>query len=83
MLPTALLESLPTLLEREVEPGRAAETSAAAVSDGLDDAKGGGSGDEACPDPLPLCHHGVGKVHAGEGGNYLLRLCRRRPQPIK
>ena len=44
MLPTALLESLPTLLEREVEPGLAAETSAAAVSDGLEDAKGGGRG---------------------------------------
>ena len=40
-------------------------------------------GDEAFPDNLPLCHHGVDEVHTGEGGNDLLRLYPCHPQPIK
>ena len=79
-LPTAMLVSLPASQEQAVGPGLAAETAAATGSTGLEAAEGE---DNDCPDPLPLCHRGVGKVHNGEGGNDLLMLYCRCPQPIK
>ena len=69
------------LLLRVVGTGLAAGAVAAPGPPGLEAAVGLWE-DEACTYLLPLCQREVGEVHAGEGGDYLLRLYRHRPQTI-